>query len=129
MSPKPQNPYLDMKVLEIRDEGTCIPAIAIRMTSLDTITAHYLKRAGYPDGHGRPASIMLMRIHDGKATNDPYEWPDLTRDRRTLPTAHQWIIDHYDELEHGQVVDVEFLLGISTEPKKPERREWFGVPD
>ena len=129
MQPKPQNPYLEMKVIEIRDEGTCIPAIAIRMVSLDTITRHYLKRSGYPDGHDRPASIMLMRIHDGKATNDPYEWPDLTGDRRTMPTAHKWIIENWDELEHGQVVDVEFILGIASEPKIAERLTVFGYQE
>lgn len=46
-----------------------------------------------------------------------------------MPTAHKWIIENWDELEHGQVVDVEFILGIASEPKIAERLTVFGYQE
>ena len=111
---------METKVLEIRDSGTCILALAIRMKSDGSEVRdwfiHY--RSGYPrDG----SSIMLMRLADGRATNDPYEWPAVTHDHRTMPHAHNWIIDHFDELSDGDVVDVQYLLKERETPKESER--------
>jgi hypothetical protein len=110
---------MTFKALEIRDEGTRIDAIAIRMVADNETQDHYIHaRCGHPrDG----ASIVLMKLYDLRATNDPYEWPALTNDRRTMPNAHNWIIDHFDELKDGDVVDVQFILGETTRPKDSER--------
>jgi hypothetical protein len=107
------------KFVEIRDKGTCIPAIAIQMLGDNEIQRHYLRRAGYPaDG----SSIMLMVVDDGKATNDPYEWAvKLAMGSRTMPVAHNWILDHFGEITEGDVIDVEFILGESTTCKISER--------
>ena len=107
---------LESKILEIRDSGTHIPALAIRMLAGNETQAYYLhNRCGYPrDGH----SIMLMMLSDGKATNDPYEWQSGAR---TLPLAHLWIIDHFSELSDGDVVDVQFISGETKRPKISER--------
>jgi len=106
------------KVLEIRDEGAFIAALAIRMTGDNPIQNYYFWRCGYPsDG----SSIMLMMLYDGKATNDPYEWRALGMGPRTLPVAHDWIIDHFDELSDGDVVDVQVILGETSTPKISER--------
>jgi len=109
------------KLLEIRDSGTCILALAIQMMSLrpDGVTHWFLHyRSGYPaDG----SSIMLMRLSDGKATNDPHSWPSLGMGRRTMGNAHNWIINHWAELSDGDVVDVQVILGETTTPKVSER--------
>jgi hypothetical protein len=106
------------KVLEIRDEGTHIPALAIRMVANSAVQSYYLNRCGYPkDG----SSIMLMMLYDGKATNDPYEWTALHMGPRTLPVAHDYIIKHFDDLIEGDVVDVSFILGESQVKKVSER--------
>jgi hypothetical protein len=118
---------IEAKLLEIRDKGTCILALAMRMQASTAFTGmgpsaiehwflHY--RSGYPqDG----SSIMLMCLSDGRATNDPYSWPDRGMGMRTMGTAHDWIIDHYDELSDGDVVDVQVILGETTESKVSER--------
>ena len=109
---------IESKVLEIRDRGTHIPALAIRMLGTNPTQAYYFRRCGYPpDG----SSIMLMRLYDGKATNDPYEWEALRMGPRTMPVAHNWIIDHYRELSDGDVVDVEFILSETSSSKTSER--------
>lgn len=109
---------IESKVLEVRDRGTFIASLAIRMLAANPTQEFYFRRCGYPaDG----SSIMLMRLYDGKATNDPYEWPAITGDGRTMPNAHNWIIDHFNELSDGDVVDVQVILGETTEPKVSER--------
>jgi hypothetical protein len=37
-----------------------------------------------------------------------------------MQAAHQWIEGHFHKLESGAVVDVEFILGETTEPKPGE---------
>jgi hypothetical protein len=38
-----------------------------------------------------------------------------------MPVAHDWIRAHFDELEDGDVVDVEFILKEKPKPKISER--------
>lgn len=109
---------MQFKVLEIRDEGTFIPALAIKMLGANETQAYYLRRLGYPaDG----SSIMLMVLDSGKATNDPYEWSSRGMGPRTMPNAHVSIIKHFDELKDGDVVDVQVILGETARPKVSER--------
>ena len=109
---------IESKVLEIRDEGTFIGVLAIRMLGANPIQAYYLRRCGYPaDG----SSIMLMLLADGRATNDPYEWPARGLGQRTMGNAHNWIIDHFNELSDGDVVDVQVIIGETKESKVSER--------
>jgi hypothetical protein len=124
---------MNTKFIEIRDEGTCILALAIQMqatatglgdrTFTDPAIAeierwflHY--RSGYPDDG---SSIMLMCLCDGKATNDPYEWIALGMGSRTMGNAHNWITDHWRDVKDGDVVDVQFILGETKVPKVSER--------
>lgn len=111
------------KALEIRDRATFIPMLAVDMNpdSDDPVKAmlqrYLLRRVGYPC-NGQPNIILTKLSGDGKATNDAYEWGG-----RTYPVAHLWIIEHWDELKDGDVVDVEFILGETSKPKTSERYE------
>lgn len=55
-------------------------------------------------------------MEGGRAHYDPYDWGD-----RTWQVAHDYIARHWDELVDGAVVDVEYVLGETAEPKHPER--------
>ena len=103
------------KALEIRDEGTFIPALAVNMNPTEDSQRYLLRRCGYACD-GRPNIIMTRLDGSGKATNDPYEWGG-----RTYPVAHNYIIDHWAELADGDVVDVQFILGETQTPKVSER--------
>lgn len=109
------------KLLEIRDRGTCILALGIQMMSKrpDAISQWFLhSRSGYPaDG----SSIMLMCLSDGRATNNPYSWGSRGMGERTMQAAHNFILDHWNNLTDGDVVDVQVILGETTVPKKSER--------
>lgn len=111
---------MKIKFFEIRDEGTCIPAIAIEMLPDERIDARFLRRCGYPSVENGQPSVVLMRLSDQRATSDPYEWPSLTGDRRTMPNAHQHIIDNFSKLTSGQVVDIRVILGEESEPAPGE---------
>lgn len=108
------------KALEIRDSMTFIAALAVDMNPSNESQRWLLRRCGYACD-SRP-NIILTRLdgnethHGDQATNDPYD-----REGRTWPVAHHWIIEHWDELSDGSVVDVEFILGERTSPKASER--------
>jgi len=111
------------KTLEIRDRMTFIPALAVDMNPTDEVGAvdaqrWLLRRVGYACD-GSP-NIILTRL-DGSAKaafSDPYDYND-----RTWRTAHLFIIEHWNELKDGDVVDVEYILGETREPKISERFE------
>lgn len=110
---------LDSKVLEIRDENTHIPALAIKMKAKTLTQAYYIHDCcGYPFSGD---SIMLVCLSDGRTTNDPYEWASLKMGPRTMPVAHIYILEHFDDLSDGDVIDVSFILGETNKCKVSER--------
>lgn len=111
---------MQARALEIRDEATFIPALAVNMNPDVTRVGwraqrYLLRRCGYPCD-GKPNIILTRLSGEGQATNDPYAWVG-----RTWPVAHNWIIEHWDELRDGDVVDVQFILGETAAPKQSER--------
>jgi hypothetical protein len=104
------------KALEIRDRGTFIPVVAVRLQAKGEGDGYLLRRAGLgePGSHG----IALVNLQSGEGHIDPHHWGNQTR---TMPVAHEHIDAHWDELVGGDVVDVEFILGQSAAPKPSER--------
>jgi len=108
-----------IKAVEIRDTGTFIPAIAIKVVPANEGQRYLLCRSGYGFD---PPQIILANLAGGSgmACCDPFDWP---AGARTMRTAHEWLRDHFDGIEDGAVVDVEFILGERAEPKRSERAE------
>jgi hypothetical protein len=104
-----------VKAIEIRDRATFIPAIAIKMSEPKSKAEDYLlRRCGY--ALNNPAIILLrMDGNSRKAPSDPYDWGD-----RTMLTTHIYIMDHFDEISNGEVIDVEYILGETPTPKQSE---------
>lgn len=100
-----------VKLLEIRDEGTCIPAMASEAIADNGRQSAILRRAGY----GESRCIILQHLHKGEATYNPYDWGS-----RTYNVAHRYIIEHWDNLKDGDVIDVQFILGERPEKKESE---------
>ena len=111
------------KLFEIRDKATFIPVMATLMRPAvgDDEEFYLLRRAGF-NIFERPQSVILCRLEcsgvDRNATYDPYSWGGGAR---TYQVAHQYIIDHFDELPSGAVVDVEYILQETKQPKQSER--------
>lgn len=112
---------MTVKLVEIRDSATCIPAMAVHLRNRDE-AEFFLLRAGYSKEQigGREDDvepyIILWRLVGGEANYDPYGWTN-----RTMAHAHKYLIDHWREVTSGDVVDVEFILGESQAPKRSER--------
>lgn len=116
---------MKVKLFEIRDRATFIPVICIKL-SIDNddvkqvIKEDYLlKRAGY--GNDPERYVLMTRLSgDGMCNYDIYAWGG-----RTYLIAHEHIIEYWDTLVSGDVIDVEFILGETKEIKISERLETF----
>ncbi len=109
---------MQTKILEIRDSGTFIPVIAVNMDPTNDVQRFCLRRCGYPcDG---VPNIAIAHLDAGGQPfwNDPYGWGG-----RTYPNAHNYIIENWDILKDGDVIDVAFILGETEAPKVSERIE------
>lgn len=116
---------MQIKLFEVRDRGTFIPVMAIKMVP-STVPSkaererYLLRRAGYNWGETF-ADIVLVRCDCGGATRqaacDPYDWNDGTR---TMRAAHLYLCRAFDHLNSGEVVDVEFINGETKSPKASE---------
>jgi hypothetical protein len=108
------------KTIEVRDRATFMPMLAIRLDPGTEADRYLLGRAGY--GPEPAQYVLLARIAGGSGAIhcDPYEWPG---EARTIPEVHRWLVEHFDEIESGAVVDVQFLLGETPQPKVSEAHE------
>lgn len=101
---------METKLFEIRDSGTFIPVIAIKCRSQLEAERYLLRR--YDSN-----CIFIGKIASGGGEYDPYNWPSS----RTMQIAHTHIEEKWDQLSTGDVIDVEFILGETTEKKISER--------
>ena len=114
---------MQTKILEIRDRATFFLVLCVDMNpDPDDIWTLYQRKAlrtyGFPADNEPNILMTHLRAND-YATNDPYHWND-----RTKYNAHKFIIENWNELKEGDVVDVEFILGETTTKKESE----FEVP-
>lgn len=105
------------KTFEVRDKGTFMPVLAIKLTPADERDRWLLARAGYgstPEAQGD--YVLFLKLEDA-----PYDAHKHNTRARTMPLAHEHIRDHFDELENGAVVCVEFLNGERVTAKRSEQ--------
>jgi hypothetical protein len=93
---------METKFIEIRDSATFIPALAIRFSGQDSWLA---RRAGYSKGL---PMVLLIHLNKQSCDHDPYRWSN-----RTMQEAHLYIRNNWEELDDGDLVDVQFILGES----------------
>ena len=102
----------NIKTVEIRDRATLIPAFAIRMVASDEKELFLFKGAGYRSIIS--PCILLVSIespwHSARA------WDEWRNSPRTMPTAHKWIEENFLDIQNGDVIDVEFILGEKNKP-------------
>jgi hypothetical protein len=108
------------KAFEIRDRATFIPVIAVKLEPACERDRYLLSRAGYGVSSLKQSEyVLLAQINGGfgRVSSDPHDWGSSAR---TYQVAHDYIIKHFDALESGAVIDVEFILGETTEAKLSE---------
>jgi len=110
------------KVVEIRDRGTFVPALAVQLGSRDEQERWLLASAGF----GRSAEdqaryVVLVKINGGEPCDahiDPASWG---QNPRTYYVAHRWLSEHFAEVAQGQVIDVRHILGENPAPAVSDR--------
>ena len=114
---------MDAKMIEIRDRGTFVPALAVRLCSEHEQERYLLRRAGWSaeaaagvETNGAEVAVALYPLTGHKAHTDPYDWGG-----RTYPVIHNHLLANWAGVEPGAVLDVEFLLGEVPAPKVSER--------
>jgi hypothetical protein len=114
---------MQVKLLELRDEGMFIPLLAIDMNpnihlyrGINEEQRYLLRRCGYPCDLTPNIAITRLSCDGQPCSNDPYQWGG-----RTFPVAHRYIIEHWNDLKDGDVVDVEYILGETKKIKISER--------
>jgi hypothetical protein len=108
-------------IIEIRDRGTFIPALAVRLGSHEEQERWLLAMVGYGRTYeDQSKQIILCEINTGagRCSSDSYDWP---ANPRTYRVAHEYLNKHFDELAPGAVVDVEFILKETATPKTTDR--------
>lgn len=110
---------MEIKLFEIRDRATFIPAFAIRPLPNDEKQFYLLRSAGYGCDPSHKI-IIFGALHGGQCEYDPYNWTGS----RTMKHAHHYIEEHFDTLNSGDVIDVEYILGETTEPKISQQVEY-----
>lgn len=104
------------KTFELRDAATFVPVLAVKLEPSNEADRYLLARAGYRrQPHEQAEYVVMWALAGGECTYDPHDWGNRTRQ-----VAHAYIIDHFDQLESGAVVDVEFILGERGAPKRSE---------
>ena len=106
---------MEVKCLEIRDAGTFIPDICIRPVPVNEEQRYLIRRDGYR-GNDSERCIIVIKAQCRGVSYDPYNWDDLT-----MKWAHHFIELNWSRLKDGDVIDVEYLRGITTTSKESER--------
>jgi len=108
--------------VEIRDRHTFIPALVIVLGPTigptfrtDPGEEYLLRRAGWHNFTN--PGIILTRLDAGKGVIDPFS------SGRTIDAAYSYCSEHWADLENGDVIDIEFILGESSVKKVSEREE------
>jgi hypothetical protein len=110
---------MKVKLFEIRDVATCLPMMAIKLDPRSEAERWLLARSGYgptPDAQRKYVLLADLQGGGGKIICDYYDWGGC----RTRQIANKYIAEHFDDLTTGDVIDVEFICGITKEPKKSD---------
>ena len=106
---------MEVKCLEIRDDGTFIPVICIWPAPDNEGQRYLLRRDGYR-GDNAERCVILIDAQCRGCAYDPFDWPN-----RTKKVAHDFIAENWRALKDGDVIDVEYILGETKTPKLSER--------
>lgn len=92
---------LPYKYLEIRDTNTCVPVYAFRIEPLSMIRAI---------GYGDATFIALMTFTGEECATSPGVWS-----QDWYVKVHQAVIDSWDTLKSGDVLDMRVVRGETVE--------------
>jgi hypothetical protein len=104
----------EIKLFEVRDRATHVSAVAIAISAAGAESnreSAILERAGF----GEVRCILFGHLAEPNR-GLPFDPAEHKGPARTMPAAHSYIIEHWDELQSGDLVDVRFILGETPAP-------------
>ena len=109
---------MKIKLFEVRSSCTFIGIMATKVGATNQAEQYLLKRAGYYDSAEN--AIIVQELDGGirPSTSDAYK-----QESNDIKEAHKYINLHFDELESGDVIDLEFISGKTSEPRIAQRLE------
>lgn len=115
---------MQVKLFEVRDRSTFVPAIGVSLGDPANEQERYLlRRSGFPvDCNAADGFVLFGRLVAGLFEYAPHHWPE---NPRTMREAHKIVLRDWDELESGDVIDVEFELGETTAKKLTENEREY----
>ena len=104
---------METKLFEIRDVMTFIPVIAtlIDSNTSDSQSGYLIRTTGY-----NTPTILLGRLDGGKLSYDPHQ-----EIFSGSAEAHEYILNHWFDLNSGDVIDLEYIRGDTKVPKQSQR--------
>ena len=103
------------KFFEIRDEATTLPLMVTKLEPINSDEDWLIKRAM----GSQPYPLFLVTfMSKGVSEFDVYDWGNVGA--RTVKTAHEFIESHWHELNTGDIIDVQVILGEKETPKKSD---------
>lgn len=115
-----------MKIFEVRDRATLIPTVAFKFNAANKNEKWLLMTAGYGySTEDQGEYIMVGPIEGGRGvmSTDPFKHKSME-----MREAHLYILNHWTELDHGAVIDLEFLRGEKDKPAISDRINFLGRP-
>jgi hypothetical protein len=98
---------MPIKIFEVRDRATMIPVIAVKVFAANYQERMLMSRAGYGFTEQEQGEYTLVGNLEGAnfpAVFDPYD-----QGIREMKEAHMYINEHWDDLDHGAVIDLEMI--------------------
>jgi len=113
-----------VKLFEVRDQGTFMPVMALKMHAESAPESWLMARAGYGHDPMSHLDYVLFAPIDGSVIGEiNYNWSKWATHTRLQ--AHRFIEEHWDELKSGDVIDIEYIMGKTAEPVESEiGRSW-----
>ncbi len=107
---------METKLFEVRDRATLIAVVVIRLGCRNEAERYLLSRCGYgKEAEDQKEFYLYAGLEEFNMQYDPYKQPNRTRHE-----SHKYIRAHWDDLVSGEVIDVQFILGETTEKKESE---------
>jgi hypothetical protein len=107
------------KVFELRSPATLIVILATRLSAENLQSATLLFHSGYGRYPKDIENYILVTPLDGGgndvATTDPY-----MHKIEEIRIAHIYLREHFDELDNGSVIDIDYIQGNTNEPKETD---------
>ena len=107
---------LETKIIEIRDRGTFLSAVATVIIPDNSAEFYPVRRAGIPV---YTSYLTLTILQYNETFHDQFQ-ADV-RNQRTFGVIYRHLMKSWDSHKSGDVLDVSFILNETSTPKISER--------